>query len=342
MRKIFFLINFFWMIFLILIILYFGKNILIPFVFALFLWMIIMSIVRLIDKIKFFKIYIPSWIKIIISYALIVFIFIVLFIIVYKNALSLANSYEKYLENVNSLTSTIEEKFKIDLKNEVQTVVNSFNLKEILLSFFNFSTALISNVLLIILYTIFLFFEEKFLKIKLKKIFAPGQLIEINDTIDKIEESVTKYMGIKTFVSLLTGLLSYFVMVIMKVDFAVFWAFLIFIFNFVPIIGSIVATLFPAIFLILQTGFVLNGFILLLIVTAIQMFIGNFLEPKITSDYINISPIVILLSISIWGFLWGISGILLCTPLISITIIILSKFERTKAIAIFLSKDGNI
>src|SRR5690606_28414174 len=148
---------------------------------------------------------------------------------------------------------------------------------------------------------------------------------------------------IKFLASAATGLLSYILLRALGINFAEIWALLIFIFNFIPTIGSIVATLFPSLMALAQSndGFGLF-FAVLLGITAIQILIGNVLEPRIVGQSLNLSPVVILFNLALWGAIWGIPGMFLCVPLLIITTIVLAHFPKTRPIAILLSSDGRL
>ena len=120
------------------------------------------------------------------------------------------------------------------------------------------------------------------------------------------------------------------------------WAFMIFLLNFIPTVGSLVATIFPSIFSILQFGDLSHFLLVLGFIGAVQLFVGNFLEPRMMGSRLNISPIVILISLTFWGFIWGIIGMILAVPIMAMIIIICSQFPKAQSIAIALSKNGEI
>lgn len=225
---------------------------------------------------------------------------------------------------------------------EVKIIIANYDFKALIFSAFNFSAGLLSSIFLVLIYTIFLFIEEASIKVKFKKLFKGNQLNIVSVMLKEIESSVLKYLGIKTLLSLMTAALSYFILLIIGVDFPVFWAFLVFLLNYIPFIGSILATLFPVVFSYLQFGDFIAPLLVLIFVGSVQVIIGNFLDPKLTGDTVNISPIVVLFSLAFWGAIWGILGMLLSVPLMSIIIIVLSDFEKTKPIAIILSGNGEI
>ena len=131
-------------------------------------------------------------------------------------------------------------------------------------------------------------------------------------------------------------------MLFIGIDAPLFWAFLIFVLNFIPTIGSLIATTFPTIFAILQFGEFTPGFLVLAIIGSIQLVVGNFIEPKLMGNTLNISPLVVFLTLAIWGVMWGVIGMLLSVPITVILIIIMSEFPGTKPIAILLSQRGKL
>ena len=165
---------------------------------------------------------------------------------------------------------------------------------------------------------------------------------QVNELINKIDHSIGSYIALKTVVSLLTGFLSYFVLLFIGIDAPLFWAFLIFVLNFIPTIGSLIATLFPAVFALLQFGEFTPGILVLAIVGAIQLIVGNLIEPRVMGNTLNISPLVVFLTLSLWGVMWGVTGMLLSVPITVILIIIMSEFPSTQPIAILLSQKGNL
>ncbi len=121
-----------------------------------------------------------------------------------------------------------------------------------------------------------------------------------------------------------------------------FLAFLIFLFNYVPYIGSLVATLLPAFFAVLQYGSIWYFIYVFGGIQVIQNLIGNYLEPKMMGKSLNMSPLVVVLALAFWGYIWGILGMILSVPITSILIIISAQFDSTRNFAILLSEKGDI
>jgi AI-2 transport protein TqsA len=164
----------------------------------------------------------------------------------------------------------------------------------------------------------------------------------VNVVLSKIEKSITSYIGLKTLISFITGLASYVALLFIGIDAPLFWTFLIFLLNYIPTIGSLIGTLFPAMFCILQFGGFTECFLVLGFVGVVQVIVGNLLEPKLMGNSLNISPLIAILALSFWGAIWGITGMLLSVPITVIMVIIFANFKSTKPVAIMLSENGRV
>ena len=157
----------------------------------------------------------------------------------------------------------------------------------------------------------------------------------------RIRKDVRLYIGIKVLTSATTGLLSYMVLSWIGVDFASFWAVLIFFLNFIPTIGSIIATLFPSALALVQFDTFAPFFIVVVSITAIQLLIGSFIDPKLMGNKLNLSPLVILLSLSLWGAVWAFRHVFVCA-LHGDHHDCLWVFPATRPVAILLSGNGQL
>ena len=259
------------------------------------------------------------------------------------NINSLAKSYPLYEGNVEIMIAQLNELFQINLIEYFKTHATEFDFGSILQKIFESLSDLLGNAFIITIYALFIFLEEANFHKKLKAVFSDNdQFIQLSDILDKIEDSVSKYIGLKTFVSFITGLASYIALLFIGIDAPLFWAFLIFLLNFIPTIGSLIGTIFPVIFCLLQFGDLSHGLLVLGIVGAIQVVVGNLLEPKLMGNTLNISSFVAIFALSFWGALWGVTGMLLSIPITVIMVIVFSHFKSTKPIAIMLSEKGEI
>lgn len=321
----------------------FAKSLLLPFVFALLLWFISRKLRNLMNKVSIIKRYFPSWLKNTLSSLIIISLLIVISKILTSNINALAVASQSYDTNISAIIEKLSVYMTVDVTDTLKAQLGKSNLSEVLSLIFNSLTELFGNLFMIIIYVLFIFLEEANFHKKLMLAFAnKGQQEKISVVLDEIEASITDYLGLKTLVSFITGFLSYLVLLFIGIDAPVFWAFLIALLNYIPTVGSLIATVFPATYCLLQFGEVYPFLMVLILVGIIQVLIGNVLEPRLMGNTLNISSLATLIALSIWGSIWGITGMFLSVPISVIIIIILSQFPNTRPAAILLSDKGDI
>ena len=320
-----------------------GKSILIPFVFGVIVWFLGSSLKALVQKTPYLGERMPGIVINIVVFVLIVLVFGGLSMLITGNVESLLQSYASYQDNINHILDKVNTQFDINLQETFESALADFDYGEILGNIANSITGVFSDAIIILVYAAFLFSEESSFKGKMNKMFSPGSELERATTImNRIKTSFGDYIRLKTYVSLLTGLVGFIFLLIMGVDSPFFWALLMFLLNYIPTIGSLVATVFPAIFSLMQFGEYGPFFIILIGLGVIEWIIGNVVEPKLMGNSLNLSPLVTILALIVWGQIWGITGMLLSTPITVVMVIVFSQFKNTQRVAIILSQNGNI
>jgi AI-2 transport protein TqsA len=143
-------------------------------------------------------------------------------------------------------------------------------------------------------------------------------------------------------INIALGVISWLIMAMMGLEFAVFWAIIIALLNYIPYVGSIVGVAFPIALAVVQFDDLNTVLLLLALLIAAQMLMGNIIEPQVMGNSLNLSPYVILISLTAWSSLWGIAGAIFSVPIAAIMVIVFSEFERTRPLAILLSLNGQI
>jgi len=141
---------------------------------------------------------------------------------------------------------------------------------------------------------------------------------------------------LKTLISLLTGVLVALSLYLLQAPFPFLWGLLAFLLNFIPNIGSIVAGIPPILVTLFDSGSITKTLMVAVAFIVIQIVVGNFVEPKVLGKGLDLSPLIVLLSLLFWGWLWGIPGMLLSVPLTAALKISMEQFDRTKPLAILL------
>ena len=320
-----------------------GKGILIPFLFALIFWFFTREIRKTIYKLPYAKKLIPKWLSNIFVFSFIVLGFGFVSEIISNSINDLTTSYSKYEPNIDNIISNLSSYFHVDIVMSVKSIIGDFDYGSVLGNIANGVSGVLGDTFMIVIYALFIFLEESSLIKKSRKIFDTEKAYNsMNTILNKIEFSISNYLRLKTYVSLLTGVLSYTVLYFVGVDSAPFWAFLIFLLNYIPTIGSLIATVFPAFFSLIQFGELTPFLIVLSVVGAVQILVGNLVEPRLFGKSLNVSPLITILSLAIWGEIWGITGMILSVPITVIMIIVFSQFKKTRSIAILLSESGEI
>jgi AI-2 transport protein TqsA len=148
----------------------------------------------------------------------------------------------------------------------------------------------------------------------------------------EIDLKVRRYLGVKVMLSGITGILVALILWIIGLDLAIVFGVLAFLLNFIPSIGSVIATLLPLPLALVQFDSSVLITLAIVIPGAIQMTVGNVIEPKMMGTSLNLHPITILLSLIFWGMLWGMPGMVLAAPITAVVKIILDRIETTRPI----------
>jgi predicted PurR-regulated permease PerM len=157
----------------------------------------------------------------------------------------------------------------------------------------------------------------------------------------RVRDSLERYLWIQSVCGALIALGSWALMMLIGLENAFFWAFLIFVLNYIPIVGAAVGILAPALFALLQFPTLWQGVFLGVALLALAFTVGNILMPRMQGRQLNIDPVMILLSLGFWGTVWGPTGMFLSTPLTILVMVILAQFDGTRWIAVLLSADGD-
>lgn len=257
-------------------------------------------------------------------------------LVLYSSTQSLVRQFPLYQARLTSLLRDIFERY--NLPNDLLQEINiSRTVGSALLSFSGNFMAFMSGFTLVIIFLLFLLIEQPYVRVKLRYAFNPHTVRKIIISFAHINAQIGRYLAVKLFVSTLTGVLVFTSFSFIGVDFPVIWGILTFMFNFIPSLGSIFVTLVASLFALLQFAPDWGPFVAaVLSISAIQLVVGNIIDPKMLGDRLNLSPVVIILSLLVWGWIWGIGGMFLSVPL---TVAIKLAMENTpgmKPIGIFM------
>jgi len=319
-----------------------GQEFLVPLAVSVMVWYVINALSRSFTKVLP-GIEKPNWFTTLVSLISIGLFLSFAIDLLQTNIAGVAKAAPAYKANFEVLISKAVERFPgLEVINFSQ-LSQGIEIGPAILNLVGVFQSMLGSVFLVPIYVLFLMLEQGTFKNKIKAIFPDqARYDSVTSILEHAQDDIQTYLWIKTLTSLITGVISYFVLLAVGVDFAAFWAFTIFLLNFIPTIGSIIATLFPALLALIQFDTFTQFFIVLLGVGLIQVVVGNFLEPKLMGNTLNVSPFIVMLSLTLWGSIWGIAGMFLSVPITVIMLIVFAHFNKTRYLAILLSGNGNL
>jgi predicted PurR-regulated permease PerM len=328
-------------------VLYIGQSIFIPAVLGAVVVYVIVGLAHALGRLPAVGPRLPLQLRYLFSVVVIGLVFFLLAYLIMANkerALTLAPQYQQ------SLLAAIQQlavRFGFEteptwatLRQELMAQVNLQRLAGSLLASLG---SLLVTFVVVFLYATFLLVERRGFAAKLAKLSDdPRRVARIRDLIGAINRRIGSYLALKTLLSLLLGVVSWGVMALYGLEFAALWAVLTAFLNFVPYVGSVLGVVFPVLMAVVQFQEPGPVVTLLLALTALQFVIGNFLDPYVMGNSLNLSPFAILISLAVWSELWGIPGAFLAVPITAILTIVFSEFPGTRPVAVLLSQNGRV
>lgn len=313
-------------------------------VLSLFLFILMLPIVNSLEKAKF-----PSWLATLIAVLIVVVLMLAVVMFLFYTVDVLVRKVPTYASKLNDLDVFL--KGLLGKWFDIPEDVSVFSIMKIdwvggvimpaLRSVSSSAVGIGRNVLVTLLMAVFLLLERHTLIPKITYAASKDKEGRVQSIWDRINRQVSKYIGIKSIVSVITGAFFYIVGKSVGLDFAFLWGVLAVVMNFIPTIGSIVITVLTIFMAVVQF---LPNWTPILIVAAgtilTQNIIGNIIDPRLQGNQLNLSPFVILVALSVFGYVWGIVGMFLAVPLLSVLQIVFANMDETKPIAILMSS-GN-
>jgi len=320
-------------------------SVVLPFIIAVLLAFILEPIVRMLEKIR-----IPRMFAIIIIILGIGFTLYITGFILFSSGKIILSQYPRYETRFLEIYSWIANIFGLPYDEHSTFIENLWGqlgirnqIRDYTLFLTNGFLDFLKSLVMVLLFMVFLLLESAHLQEKITIAFENRFSGKIRSIVEAIVLQVSRYLTIKFFLSLATGLLVSLGLALLGVDFWLIWGIISFILNFIPTIGSIAASAGVTLFALLQfwpQGWPVAGaFAVMLLV---NFGIGNILEPQIQGDNLGLSPFVVLVSLLAWGWLWGFAGLVLAVPMTVIVKIICEHIPILEPVAILLGSYKDI
>ena len=316
------------------------KTVILPVVIAGFLFAAINPLLSFFKKINIPKA-LANFLAIVVLIVALVFIGNIVYLMVNVLIVGLPK-YVDRINEVNVLLSGYIVKY-IDPSNPDLSLLSYFDVDwytftmGLLTSVSSLTIDIVSDIAFILLIVFFMILEQHTFVPKIVYCFNSTQASTVS-FFTKANNQLGKYILIKLFVSFFTGIFFYLTAIVTGLDFAIVWGVLAFFFNFIPTIGSILVTILTVMMAFIQFLPDWSKVIYVLVLTVLtQQVWGNIIDPKLQGEQLNLSPLVILISLTLWSYIWGIAGMFLAVPIIAFIQLLCSVSEHTRPIAVFLS-----
>jgi predicted PurR-regulated permease PerM len=332
---------FFMMIFICVIfaaaVLKIASTVILPFTIAVLLAFIMYPLIKAMEKIRC-----PLFLSILLVVFIIITGMYILGIVLFSSGRMIIMHFPNYESRFTEIYNWLAQ--LLDLPNDVElsfwqnlwgqegirTFVRNFTISSssIFLKF-------ISGALLVVLFMVFLLLEASFFREKLILAFE-NRIGRIDRIGNDIIAQVARYLAAKFIISLVNGVVLALCLSFAKLEFAVVWGVIQFIMNFIPTLGSIVVGVIVSFFALLQFWPEPGPVILVIAIILATNLITYVLDPKIIGDNMRISPLVVLASVAIWGYIWGFAGMILAVPMMVIIKIVCENIPIMEPVSILM------
>ena len=321
-----------------------ARAFLLPIVIAFLIFTVLTAGISKVASFRILGIRLPHWLAASFGLVLILVLMVLVYSVDSGEILLIVAEWPRILERVDSLVASVSYWLGEDLEGIIRASYADFSSISAIRSIVTPAGLMLTSMVIVVLYVGFMFVESAYLPKKITKLLSdsPRRSEEVFEITDQIIKSVHRYLLLKTLLSAGSTLAVYAIMRFVGLEFAETWAMLTFLLNFIPKIGSITATVIPSVFAILQFPEWQPILIVIVGIAAAHTITGEVVEPMVMGRTLNLSSFVIMLALTFWAMVWGIAGAFLAVPLTAVILIICSKIEALRPVAILLSSDGNI
>jgi AI-2 transport protein TqsA len=324
------------------------EDVLIPMTIAIFLTYLFYPLIQYLRKYK-----VPKWVSVVLIVFVVIVIYYLLAILMISNFEYFIENIDKYSEKLTAFLTQALQPFNISIwefskmskipfyrlnaENILQYLYDNGFLRETF-------DALIAGLIDLLFALIFWFFmiigKDRFEERLKVAYFSKRETVQNN--LDTINTQLQSYLLIKTLISVFVGFLVTLICIAYGIDFPVVWGLLTFILNYIPNIGSLIASIAPILIAFIEYGIGLTSLSFALLLAIVQNVTGNLLEPHLMGRQMDLSPVFVLFSLIFWGYVWGIVGMFLAVPIAAAIKILFSNIEPLKPLAIIIGSKGQL
>ncbi|MGR3747616.1 MULTISPECIES: AI-2E family transporter [unclassified Paracoccus (in: a-proteobacteria)] len=246
-----------------------------------------------------------------------------------------------YAEQAQAALPSLTERLGPEVQERILTAIANFNITGWIRSLAGQASGLLSGSVLVILFVGFMFAEQVWFPTKIERLTGdPEKALQVRRIIASIMHRVNRYLVVKTAVSAVTASAVWAIFRFSGLELAGAVALLTFILNFIPSVGSIIATVITAILAFVLSGDTTLTLLVAVACTLVQFIIGNVLDPMLLGQTLRLSSFGIILSLAFWGAVWGVPGMFLAVPIMVALMIVCAHIPWLRPVAVLLSREG--
>jgi predicted PurR-regulated permease PerM len=315
-----------------------AKSVLFPLFLALFIYFILAPLQDLLMKIK-----ISRTISLIL---IVLFAFIALYlmaILFYNSGKSFASDLPDYGTTLKNMVDKLKNSIELPGGGKFDPLawVDNLDVAKIgtfLLNSLGTFVSILSTIFLALIFLIFMLAGRGKLDEKIRRFSEAHHSARIIKMVENVDHQVQKYLALKTVVSFVSGLIALVIFLSFGLRYAILWAFITFLLNYIPNIGSFIAKIIPFGFALLQFDRFWSAAWMLIILLAADAVMGMIVEPRVMGKGLGLSPLAILIALFLWGWLWGIPGMILAVPIMVVMKIVAANSPSLRWLEGLLSK----
>jgi predicted PurR-regulated permease PerM len=315
------------------------SSVVLPFTISVLLAIVMSPLVKFLAKFR-----IPRIISVLLVLILLASAMGATIMILYSSGHTMVNLYPKYEARLKEIYIYIARFFELPYDEHLSFFDNLWGqvgirsrIRVLTISFSNAFLAFLRDAFMVALFMAFILFEAAFFREKLEKAFEGTRAAKIIKITSDLMTQVTRYLSIKFVISVVNGILVGIGLKIIGLEFAAVWGVIQFIVNFIPTLGSIAVGLAATAFAVIQfwpqPGPIIATALVMLI---INLILGSVMAPKIMGDRLGLSPLIIILSLLAWGWIWGFAGMILAVPMTAIIKIVCENIPVLEPISILI------
>lgn len=317
------------------------ESILQPLVLAMLFAIMLQPLIVLLEKIK-----IPRFIIVPFLSVLTLAILVMLMKIVAGSFVQIFSEREFLLQRLSyklgTLTEIINQYSPRELSSKellttIQSVIKTSEISKSAVNLFSKVGSLVGSFagsfVMFAIYFVILLSGMSNYKLYIAHVGGQERAQKLISNYESIQKSVFSYLTIKTLISITTGILAGIALSLFGIKFALLFGFLTFLLNFIPTFGSIIASLPPILMAIVQFDTFIPAIALAITLLTIQLIMGNVIEPSILGNRLRFNTVTVIFGLVFWGYLWGITGMILSVPLLAVIKLSLESFTSTTLIA---------